>query len=359
MGSWRGKLPHISAERMWQFSGPVGGLSFMAFPVLATVHLAPSGATLALGLSILAAFSAVYVYGFSRSTRNRTALFSLAILTVLSALALAQYLLLGPALLGLLYFIAIWALIELRWPWAVLVALTCIAVMYTQAGPDYALPLLVVLLMMIIYRISADYYRKMRDLDLQQTLLADRERVGQDLHDSLGQSLTALSLRLQVAARLTETDPAAAKREILECGDLTRGSLEDMRSTVAGLRTASLPQEIADARATLSHSRIRLKVSGDYHHIDPRLQTPMAWVLRESVTNVIRHSGATSCTVSFGPQSLEIRDDGRGRAPQSSARQDGFGIPGMRERVQSTGGNLSIQSDSGGFSVTATWSSAP
>ncbi|GLX93728.1 histidine kinase [Herbidospora sp. NBRC 101105] len=163
----------------------------------------------------------------------------------------------------------------------------------------------------------------------------ERLRFARDLHDILGHTLTSITIRSQLAARLAETDPARAAEEMGGVERTARQALDDVRDAVAGYRAVSLPEELGNARAALDLAGIRLTVSGA-GPVPPGSESLLAWVVREAVTNVLRHSGATRCWITLGPRSLEITDDGRAGAGAGP----GTGLLGLAERVEAAGGTL-------------------
>src|SRR5690606_543184 len=125
----------------------------------------------------------------------------------------------------------------------------------------------------------------------------ERERVARDVHDVLGHSLTVVSVKAELAERLVDVDPARARAELVEIQSLTREALAEIRATVSGLRVARLGDELVAARTALTGAGIEADLPENPDVVDPRHRIVVAWVLREAVTNVVRHSGATRCTV--------------------------------------------------------------
>src|SRR5699024_335334 len=147
-------------------------------------------------------------------------------------------------------------------------------------------------------------------------LVAERERVARDVHDVLGHSLTVITMKSQLAERLIDADPEAAKAELAQIQSMTRESLAEIRATVAGLRVTPA--------GPVREAGLAAGVPADAEAVDPRHRLVLAWVLREAITNVVRHSRATRCTVTLAPHGLVVRDDGVGPgaaaclAPESS-----------------------------------------
>lgn len=182
-------------------------------------------------------------------------------------------------------------------------------------------------------------------LELEQAMLAaERERIARDMHDILGQSLTAIALKGDVVDRALGRNPAMARTELDELRTIARSALTDLRATTTGLRTVEIRSELASARALLRAAGIEVQV---------RLSDPLpegeaaAFVVREAATNAARHSKATRCEIIVRPDEVTITDDGCGLPAQHS----GSGLPGLRRRVQEAGGQLEITARHGGGTV--------
>jgi two-component system sensor histidine kinase DesK len=181
-----------------------------------------------------------------------------------------------------------------------------------------------------------------------EALAAERERgrVARDLHDILGHSLTVIAAKSELGERLVDLDPQRAKSEMADVARLARGALADVRATVAGFRGMSVGGELAAVRVALDAADIALEAPVNADAVSPEHRELTGWVLREGVTNVIRHANATRCRVRLETASIAIDDDGVG----PTAGSGGSGLTGLRERVDAAGGTLSIgRSDLGGF----------
>jgi two-component system, NarL family, sensor histidine kinase DesK len=168
----------------------------------------------------------------------------------------------------------------------------------------------------------------------------ERNRIARDLHDLLGHSLTAITVKAALARRLATTDPQRATIEIGEVEQLTRRALAEVRTAVAGYHDVTLTDELATGQEILRAAGIDADVPDTVTitTIDPSYAEVFGWVAREAITNVVRHSRATTCTVRVGPSWIEIRDDGHGSpdVPPTS----GTGLRGLGERVHACGGRL-------------------
>ena len=173
--------------------------------------------------------------------------------------------------------------------------------------------------------------------------LAERERIGRDLHDLLGHTLSLVALKSDLAGRLIERDPQAARNEIVEVSRVARDALAQVRRAVTGIRAAGLAAELASAKLLLESDGVTLRYDAHEAVVPADLETVLALALREAVTNIQRHARATLAEVSLTSTGdhvqLRIRDNGVG-----SAAVPGNGLSGMRERVESRGGRLRIDS---------------
>jgi two-component system, NarL family, sensor histidine kinase DesK len=187
--------------------------------------------------------------------------------------------------------------------------------------------------------------RSNRELSLARAEVArlaaenERSRIARDLHDLLGHSLTTVTVKAGLANRLAGRDPGRAAREIGEVERLTRSALADVRAAVEGYREITLAGELASAHEVLRAAGIDAQAPRGVDVVDPAHVELFGWVVREGVTNVVRHSRARTCTIALGPDWLEIADDGRGDRVPAPA---GSGLAGLRERVAAAGGTVLV-----------------
>ncbi len=176
--------------------------------------------------------------------------------------------------------------------------------------------------------------------------IAERERIARDLHDLLGHTLSLNVLKARLANKLINRDNKKAIQEVTEIEQISRDALQEVREAVRGYRNVGLAGELENTRLAL----VAADIAGDFSIADTTLKPAqdniLAMTLRESVTNVIRHSGAKRCRVQLSQTDsvirLEIEDDGRG-----GRFVEGSGMSGMRERLVAGGGALHIDSSNG------------
>jgi two-component system, NarL family, sensor histidine kinase UhpB len=179
----------------------------------------------------------------------------------------------------------------------------------------------------------------------------ERLRVAQELHDEIGQTLTAVTIR---AERAADSDPAAAPDELRSVADAVRESLDEVRRIARELRPEALDDlGLVNALIALCNRidahdgpRVRRELQGRLPALSPDVELVIYRIAQEGLTNALRHSGASSATVSLTADAealmLRVFDDGRGmpaELPGGTA-----GIAGMRERALLVGGELSIDS---------------
>lgn len=184
----------------------------------------------------------------------------------------------------------------------------------------------------------------------QLALASERERVARDVHDLLGHTLTAITVKAELASRLIDSEPDKARDEVDEIRSLAREAISEVRSTVGSLRARRLDAELTGASAALADADVQLHVLGEVGAVDPRLRVLFAWAVREATTNVVRHASATRCTVTLERERLIVSDDGRGIQGAS----EGHGLRGLRERIVEAGGSLTVTDANPGTRVEVT-----
>jgi two-component system sensor histidine kinase DesK len=193
--------------------------------------------------------------------------------------------------------------------------------------------------------------RLSRDEVARLAALAERERIGRDLHDLLGHTLSLVALKSELAGRLLGHDPDAARQQIGEVETVARQALAQVREAVAGIRATGLLAELAAARLALLSADVSLDHRLAPVELTPAAESTLALGLREAVTNVLRHAGASRVDVELalvdGAPVLTIADDGRGGLDGTGVR-GGNGLAGMRERLAGLGGRLDVDSPADG-----------
>jgi two-component system sensor histidine kinase DesK len=171
---------------------------------------------------------------------------------------------------------------------------------------------------------------------------AERARIARDLHDLLGHSLTAITMKAELAGRLVAPGLSDAAREIGEIEALSRQALADVRAAVSDYRDLTVAGELARARELLRVSGVTAELPGSTDGVDPAHQELLAWAIREGVTNVARHAQATRCTVTLSRHAVEITDDGTCATPahKGDLAIMGHGLSGLAERIAAAAGTF-------------------
>ena len=176
----------------------------------------------------------------------------------------------------------------------------------------------------------------------RRAALEQRERMARDVHDLLGHSLTVITLKADLARKLLHADPDRADAELEAIAQLSRSSLAEVRSTVTRLRIPDFSGEIQASERALQTASVTAKLPDAERALSAVgvNSSLFSWVLREAVTNIVRHSQAGFCEVRVSNTGLEILDNGVGVPAEYAA---GSGIKGMKSRVESAGGTLIIE----------------
>jgi two-component system sensor histidine kinase DesK len=173
----------------------------------------------------------------------------------------------------------------------------------------------------------------------------ERLRLARDLHDLLGQTLSVITLKSELARSLITEDPAHCAQELAEIEQVGRMTLREVRKTVAGYRQPTLSGELDGARQLLEAAGISYSIEELHEELPQPLDAVLAWMVREGVTNVIRHSRARHCllrlTQEQGRIGAEVLNDrGRGEDTKDACVGQGSGLLGLRERVSVLGGTM-------------------
>jgi two-component system sensor histidine kinase DesK len=178
-------------------------------------------------------------------------------------------------------------------------------------------------------------------------VVAERERIGRDLHDLLGHTLSVIAIKAELATKLVERDPARSLAEVRDLERIARDALAEVRRSVLTTpQPRGFAQELAAARSVLDTVGVTLEADASAVRLDPAVDRTLAFALREAITNVIRHARARTCRVHLAIAGdrvrLTIADDGVG-----SHQPGGSGLSGMRRRVAELGGTLDARDEAG------------
>lgn len=194
--------------------------------------------------------------------------------------------------------------------------------------------------------VAGEKLRQSREEVSRLAQIAERERIARDLHDLLGHTLSLITIKAELAARVAERDPPRAAAEMRDVERISREATREVRHAVLGYRNRSLDDEVAQARTALDAAGVAFDCTLTPVTLEPLQEGVLSLALREAVTNVVRHARARSCRVTVdsdgGEVRLAVEDDGRG-----SRGPEGAGLTGMRERVSALGGRLERSAEHG------------
>jgi two-component system sensor histidine kinase DesK len=221
--------------------------------------------------------------------------------------------------------------IALEWPWGVMATMVAICLFVGLSS----------LMGQISVRKNLAERMSMREVR-RLAASAERERIGRDLHDLLGHTLSLITLKLELSRKLFDHDAEAAKSELAEAEQVARKALAEVRAAVTGIRATGFAGELASAGLLLRASGVTL-TAADMPLLPAAVDDTLALALREAVTNIHRHAYASHARVDVkltdSHVHMRVRDDGRG-----GVDAHGNGLNGMRERVEGLGGTLAIDS---------------
>ncbi len=191
------------------------------------------------------------------------------------------------------------------------------------------------------------------------TISRERNRMARELHDTLAHTLSALSVQLETVKAYWEVDPAAAQQMLDKSLAATRSGLQETRRALKSLRASPLDdlglalalQKMAEETATRANLKLDLSLPNRPLSLSAGVEQAIYRVAQEALANAVHHANAQTLTMRLSINgagvSLVVRDDGLGFNPRQGQTAGHFGLPGMRERAQLVGGQLSIDSQPG------------
>jgi two-component system sensor histidine kinase DesK len=365
---WRNVVLPVVLAAVW--------LVYLGQP-LEEILASPSGAWRTTGVVAIGVFSAAYVAAFFEMRRRRWmtapgavhdtpapdrvngALLLVMVVCFAAMIPSAG----GASMAALVYVVAtVMMTTPLRFGWVVSLAAVVGTEVAASVVPgwqsDRGAGLAILLASVAVFGIRMALRRSQelmvaRDDLARLAVQEERNRFARDLHDILGHSLTVVTMKAELAGRLLHVDPEAAEREIADVERLAREALADVRAAVSGFRGVTLAGELANARAALQAAGIEALLPTAVDDVPGERRALFGWAVREGVTNVVRHSGASRCTVSVSADAVEITDDGHRRPadrPVGEAHlHAGHGLVGLGERARAVGARVLTRSDAQGF----------
>lgn len=319
------------------------------------------------GLGLLV-FNSLYIYvtfrSFDRERREspstRLALVAMALVTCALALAYGGTWLLFFPLLGLAAGAALRGRWLGRWGWSLAALGGAVAgVKDGWGGLNIAYGTFLSTMVTAAILGLSDAVRQLRAAREElatRAVTEERLRFSRDLHDLLGHTLSVIVVKSEAARRLASRDLDAALTQITDIESVGRQALTEVREAVTGYREGSLGTELDRARSALTAADMEPVVHHSGPPLPPRAEALLGWVVREAVTNVVRHSGASRCEIAVSGSTEHVRltvtDNGTGG--DGPAQGPGTGLTGLTERLAAAGGSLTAEVEPrGGFTVTA------
>ncbi|MNB65277.1 Sensor histidine kinase DesK [compost metagenome] len=346
---------------------------FKAVPVLFLLYLgSPVSGLLqkpasisVIGLCLIAVFIFCYLHGFwSDRYRFQFTLVLLAIVGYISWVAGPMSLLLGfypSALMGLLkrrreFRMALAAMLVLLAGVSVLQGGSLRSGDWLTLVPPVLLMLFIPMVMRIV-RASRELKTQLHTAHEEIARLSkieERQRISRDLHDTLGHTLSLITLKSELAEKLLSAKPERAAAEIQDIQKTSRAALKQVRDLVSGMNAMNLEDELVQARSILLTAGVRMVQEGasTFPEASPLVQNMLGLCLREGVNNVVKHSLARVCTImlhdSPGEYMMRIEDDGRGgTAPRPDVMSSGRGLLGMKDRLELIQGRMEFRHEPG------------
>ncbi len=193
----------------------------------------------------------------------------------------------------------------------------------------------------------------------QLLVYEERQRIARDLHDTLGQKLSLIGLKSDLAGRLIGKDSEVAKNEIQDINQTARTALNEVRDMLSGMRITKFSEEIKHVKQLLKAAAIQVNIQGDQElkQVPSLVEDVLSMSLKESVTNIVKHSQAKECRIFMNESEhetvLRIEDNGVGIDPERKS-SSGHGLAGMKERLEFVNGKLEVLSDGAGTTLTVT-----
>ncbi|TSJ66266.1 sensor histidine kinase [Allobacillus salarius] len=193
----------------------------------------------------------------------------------------------------------------------------------------------------------------------QLLVYEERQRIARDLHDTLGQKLSLIGLKSDLAGRLINKDNNKAKGEIDDINQTARTALNEVREMLAGMRISKFSEEIKHVKQLLEVATIEVDIQGDrkLKYVPSLVEDVISMSLKETVTNIVKHSQATHCKIATTESEhetvLRIEDNGIGIGSKEHSTT-GHGLNGMKERLEFVNGQLEIKSSDHGTTLIVT-----
>ena len=367
-GDWRLGLSvdeqHSNQRRAARIAGLLW-LFYLAYPIGDIYRGTLATPQRIAGASGLTIFIVVYIYAyFRRFYRQSSPIESWTPVIVLATIVVGFTFFVSASWLGLMIYVVTAAGCSLSQQTVIPTTITfaaCTAILGTLTGSSFSdiAPLafevlLVGMTMLFLRRLIATNaeLRLAREEKARLAVAEERLRFARDLHDLLGHSLSLIALKSELAGRLVEVSPERAQAEIHDIELVTREALREVRDAVSGYRQPDLNAELAGAQAALEAAGIECRVDNRLTAPAASVEAALGWAVRESVTNIIRHSNASHCRIELRQSPdfvrLTVKDDGTATPEPRRGERAGTGIAGLTERIGALGGAVVTERQPGG-----------
>lgn len=195
-------------------------------------------------------------------------------------------------------------------------------------------------------------------------IMEERQRISRDLHDTLGQRLSLIGLKSDLAGKLVTKNPAQAIIEINDVRMTARSALKEVREMITQMRGIRVEDELVRIRQLLQAAEIEYELEGNSDLSQTSLITEnvLSMCMKEAVTNVVKHSGATLCRIQIESSRtdliIRVKDNGSG-IDGTRIYHKGHGLQGMRERLEFVNGSMEVIQDEGTTLVIKVPNAAP
>jgi len=342
---------------------------FQAHPPLPQLIATLFGVALFFGIYLIASWRRAVDLAVASTLPGRTEVSTWLTIAVLTGLCLILTLLSGSEWQTLFYYTSGYVGGSLLIRKAILVVFV-ITVLATLAGwfaglgwLDLAqtivfIPAIVFITRSVMWSITTSWQLNDARKEIARlAVMTERLRIARDLHDLLGHNLSLIALKSELAKRLVNVAPDRAIVEISDVENVARTTLQEVREAVSAFRQPTLKSELSAAQEILTAAGIDFRFDGDESLIDAlptTIESVLSWTVREGVTNVIRHSRAHQCTIHVTRNAqeigIEVIDDGVGASIVNSSDNEGNGLRGLSERVETLGGRCeTFPREGGGF----------
>lgn len=345
--------PHIFFAYVW--------LIYMVFPIYSLIHL--PALELAMNMILLMLLGSLYIYSFGNRRYRLASVFMQLAIVAAFCFRYSEYFV-------YLAFYPAGIIGTLRTKRQTIAAVGAMIILLAATGWHYKLyehgeefvQFVPSMLIMLLMPIGLSLGRKSRELREKLTLAneeiarlsknEERQRISRDLHDTLGHTLSLITLKSELAERLIPKHPERAVQEVKDIQATSRAALKQVRELVSGMNTVTVRDELVHAKQLLAAANMVLEVRGEFPEsaAAPLADNILGMCLREAVTNAVKYSQGRTCKVELAEEpgclKLIVSDDGVGNdVSPGESLTSGSGLRGMRERLKLVEGDMLFETE--------------